>query len=243
MAGLAATNEGPIGKNASWLVSARKSYLGTLLHEWGAHYLAVGYTDFQGKLSYRPSSSHQLTLTSMLGSGWVEPGTDSYRFSHIKKGQTSTADMNLGWNWGITPSALLHSQLSYVQQQAWNHDRDNQIPFQSHSHDYSAQQELEIQLPAGHLVGVGWTVRRGYEDLADHYYDLYYTDFFVSANYRHSAWYSSAYLQDSWQLIPGRLQLNFGGRTEHFTQTGQNLWMPRASVALHLTHDDKLTFS
>jgi outer membrane receptor protein involved in Fe transport len=60
---------------------------------------------------------------------------------------------------------------------------------------------------------------------------------------RRSAWYSSAYLQDSWQIIPGWLQLNFGGRTEHFTSTGQNLWMPRASLSLRVTHNDKFTFS
>jgi len=245
MAGLVFTNEGPIGKSnkASWLVSARKSYIGTLLKEWGANYLAVGYSDVQAKLSFHPNSAHQLTFSSMLGTGWVEPGVDSARYSHIKKGQTATADAYLGWNWVISPSALLHTQLSYVQQKAWNHDQQNQTPFQSRSHEASAQQELGVQLPAGHFVTAGWNVRRGYENLANDYYDLYFTDFLISAHYSRFAWYSSAYLQDNWQIIPGRLQLNLGGRTEHFTSTGENLWMPRASLALHLTHNDKLTFS
>ena len=244
MAGLAFTNEGPIGKSkkASWLFSARKSYLGTLLREWGAHYLAVGYSDLQGKLTFHPTSSHQFTLTSMLGSGWVEPGVDSFRYSHIKKGQTTTALASLGWNWVLRPTALLHTQLAYVQEKAWNHDQQNQTPFQSRSRDYSAQQELGWQLPA-HFLSVGWNVRRENERLASNYYDLYFTDFLISAYYSKPAWYSSAYVQDTWQIIPNRLQLNFGGRTEHFTPTGQNLWMPRASAALHLTRNDKLTFS
>lgn len=146
MAGLAFTNEGPIGKSkkASWLFSARKSYLGTLLREWGAHYLAVGYSDLQGKLSFHPNSSHQFTLTSMLGSGWVEPGVDSFRYSHIKKGQTTTALASLGWNWVLSPTAFLHTQLAYVQEKAWNHDQQNQTPFQSRSRDLSAQQELGL---------------------------------------------------------------------------------------------------
>ena len=245
MAGLSFTNEGPIGKSkkASWLISGRKSYLGTLLREWGAHYLAVGYSDLQGKLSFHPNSSHQFELTSMLGSGWVEPGVDSYRYSHIKKGQTTTALTSLGWNWVLSPTSLLHTQLAYVQEKAWNHDQQNQTPFESRSRDVSAQQELGLQLPGGHFISAGWNVRRGNETLTSNYYDLYFTDFLVSAHYSKPAWYSSAYMQDTWQIIPGRLQLTVGGRTEHFTPTGQNLWMPRASLALHLTRNDKLTFS
>jgi outer membrane cobalamin receptor len=242
MAGLSATNEGPIGSKASWLVSARKSYIGTLLREWGANYLAVGYTDLQGKLNFHPNSGQQFTLGTMLGTGWVAPGVDSARYSHIKKGQSTSADVYLGWNWTLNPSALLHTQVSFVQQKAWNHDQENQIPFQSRSHDISAQLELGVQA-AGHFLTAGWTVRRDDENLANDYYDLQFPDFLISAHYDRSAWHSSAYLQDSWQIIPGRLQLNLGGRTEHFTVTGQNLWMPRASLALHLTHNDKMTFS
>ena len=243
MAGLVVTNEGPIGKKASWLVSARKSYIGTLLKEWGADYLAVGYTDMLAKLTYHPNSAHQLTFTSMLADGWVEPGVDSWRYSHIKKGQTTTADLSFGWNWLIRPSALLHTQLSFVQQKAWNHDQENETPFESRSREGSAQQELGWQLPKGHFFTAGWMARRGQENLATDYYDLYYTDFLIAAHYRESAWYSGGYVQDNWQIIPGKLQMNFGGRSEHFTPTGQTLWMPRASLGVHVTRNDKLTLA
>lgn len=242
MAGLVLTNEGPIGKKANWLVSARKSYIGTLLKEWGANYLAVGYTDLQSKLSFTPTAAHHFTLGTMLGTGWVEPAQDSWRFSHVKKGQTTSVDAYLGWDWTLSPSVLLHTQAAFVQQKAWNHDQAEEIPFSSRAHDASAQQELGVQL-GSHILSAGWTARREYERLDNDYYDLQFTNFTVSAHYRRSAWHSSAYLEDSWKIIPGRLQLNLGGRTEHFSPTGQDLWMPRASAAVHLTKNDKLTFS
>ncbi len=250
MGGAAVSSEGPLPgtKKASWLVSARQSYLGTLLREWGVDYLAVGYSDLQSKLTLHPSSAHQLTFTSILGTGWFQPGDDSALYSHIRKGETTTALLNLGWNWILSPTTLLHTQLSFVQQKAWNHNQQNAIPFESRSHDATAQQELGVQLPAHHFLTAGWNVHRAHEVFDDNYYDLYLADslltnFPIATTYRRSAWYSSAYLQDAWQIIPGRLQLNFGGRAEHFTPTGQNLWMPRASVALYLTPNDKLTFA
>ncbi len=245
MAGMAVTSEGPIGGShkASWLVSARKSYIGTILREWKVNYMAIGYTDLQGKLSFRPSASHQFTLGTMLGNGWFQPATDSARFSHIKKGLANTAEANFGWNWVIAPSTLLHSQVSFVQQKMWNHDQQNQTPFESKANDIAAQQELGLQLPGGHFLTTGWNARRGHENLASDYYDLLATDFRISAYYRRSAWYSSAYVQDDWRIIPGRLELNYGGRTERFTATSQSLWLPRASLSLHVTKNDKLTFA
>jgi outer membrane cobalamin receptor len=245
MTALDVSSEGPIPetKRATWLVSARKSYIGTLLREWGTDYLTVGFTDLQAKLSFHPNSSQQLTVSSMLGSGWFRPGEDSIHYSHIESGQNNTALLNIGWNWILRPEALLHTQLSFVEEKAWNHDLQESIPFESRSHDVDAQQEFSMQLPAHHFLTAGWNVHRAHENFYDDYYDLHFPDFLISAAYRRSAWYSSAYLQDSWQIIPGRLQLNFGGRTEHFTPTGQNLWMPRANLALHLTRNDKLTFA
>ena len=251
MAGLIVSSEGPLPgtKKASWLVSARKSYIGTLLHEWGVNYLAVGYSDLQGKLAFHPNPAHELTFSSMAGTGWFQPSQDSFRYSHIKKGQTATAVFNLGWNWTLSPSALLHTHLSFVQQKAWNHDQQNAIPFESRSHDATVQQELGLQLPAHNFLTAGFSVHRDHENFHDNYYDLYLTDvlnvtdFLISAAYRRSAWYSSAYVQDEWQIIPGKLNLNLGGRSEHFTPTGQDLWMPRASASLYLTHHDKITFA
>jgi len=245
MTALEASSGGPLPgtKKASWLVSARKSYVGALLREWGADYLTVGYTDLQAKLAMHPTPAHQVTLTSMLGTGWFQPGEDSLHYSHIQSGQNNNAVFNLGWNWILSPTALLHTQLSFVEQKSWNHDQQGAIPFESRAHDATAQQELGVQLTPRHFLTGGWNVHRAHENFYDNYYDLYIPTFLISAAYRRSAWYSSVYLQDTWQIIPGRLQLNFGGRTEHFTSTGQNLWMPRANLALHLTRNDKLTFA
>ncbi len=245
MAGLVGSSEGPIGgsQKASWLVTARQSYIGTLLKEWGASYLTIGYSDFLGKLSFHPNSANQFTLGSILASGWFEPGTDEQSYSFIKKGESTTAAPYAAWNWEIGPSTLLHSEVSFVQTKAWNHDWQNQIPFESRAVDSSAQQEFRAQLPARHFITLGWGGRRGEENLRTNYYDLVYQNFLISAAYRRSAWFTSAYLQDNWQIIPGKLRLDLGGRVENFTSTGQNLWMPRASMALSLSRDNKLTFS
>src|SRR4051812_39743364 len=166
MAGLAISSEGPVPgtRKASWLVSGRQSYLGTLLREWGENYLAVGYSDLQAKVALHPNAAHQLTFSSIMGSGWFQPGEDSVHYSHIKNGQTTTAVFNSGWNWILSPTALLHTQLSFVQQKAWNHDQQNAIPFESRSHDGTPQKELGVQLPGRHFLTAGWNVHRATEN-------------------------------------------------------------------------------
>lgn len=58
------TAEGPLGKKANFIVSARRSYLQFLFDVIGLPFLPT-YTDVQFKVKYRPSSKHEFTLIGL----------------------------------------------------------------------------------------------------------------------------------------------------------------------------------
>jgi hypothetical protein len=70
-AGLGFTGEGPIADGkASWLFSARRSYLDMLVDAIGTG-VAPEYSDYQGKLVYDPSPHHKLTVLGVLGVDYI----------------------------------------------------------------------------------------------------------------------------------------------------------------------------
>ena len=77
ISGFGWTSEGPLGQSrkASWLFSARKSYLDWLidkLSEDPASEFVFGYRDFFTKVSYDPSVRHQFRLSANAGNSRVD---------------------------------------------------------------------------------------------------------------------------------------------------------------------------
>lgn len=58
------TAEGPIGKKANFIISARRSYLQFLFDVIGLPFLPT-YTDLQFKVKYRPAKNHEFTLIGL----------------------------------------------------------------------------------------------------------------------------------------------------------------------------------
>jgi outer membrane receptor protein involved in Fe transport len=56
-----------------------------------------------------------------------------------------------------------------------------------------------------------------------------------------SSWQPGAYLQHTVTGKNSRIALTYGGRFDRFSATGQNVWMPRASVSLSPLANTKLT--
>ena len=67
-AGVFATLEGPVGKKASWLASARQSYLDYILERVDDDpRLALGYRDLTARLVARPRPSQTISLLALFG--------------------------------------------------------------------------------------------------------------------------------------------------------------------------------
>jgi outer membrane receptor for ferrienterochelin and colicin len=99
-AGMGFTGEGPIADGkASWLFSARRSYLDMLVDAIGTG-VAPKYSDYQGKLVYDPSPNHKITLLGVLGVDYINFNkTDSEDQGNNAYGTTKAREGATGVNW------------------------------------------------------------------------------------------------------------------------------------------------
>ena len=100
MAGLGVIAEGPLpGRDGSWLVSVRRSYLDLLVDAIGTG-VAPKYSDYQGKLVYDLSPSHRLTALGVLGIDYIEfEKEQSMEDGNIFYGEFDGYEFATGINW------------------------------------------------------------------------------------------------------------------------------------------------
>lgn len=78
IAGFGGVAEGPIGENGSYLVSARRSYLEYAIKIFDVGTSAVpSYGDLQGKIAYRLSPNHSLSVIGIYGDDHNDPDLDA----------------------------------------------------------------------------------------------------------------------------------------------------------------------
>src|SRR4029078_9077426 len=58
-----------------------------------------------------------------------------------------------------------------------------------------------------------------------------------------SMWQPGAYVQHTVTALNSRLAFTWGGRFEHLDFTGQNVWMPRGSLAMSVLPGTKVTLA
>ncbi|MHB1051244.1 MAG: TonB-dependent receptor [Bacteroidota bacterium] len=78
IAGFGGVAEGPIGENGSYLVSARRSYLEYAIKIFDVGTSAVpSYGDLQGKITYRLSPNHSLSVLGIYGDDHNDPDLEA----------------------------------------------------------------------------------------------------------------------------------------------------------------------
>jgi len=121
MAGLGALAEGPIlDGNASWMLSARRSYI-DLLSGFFDVGVAPQYGDLQGKVNFDISSRSKLSILGVWGddkSGWgreesIDLGDSTYG-THNANNNVVGANWFYNWGtWGYSQTSLSRSYIKY----------------------------------------------------------------------------------------------------------------------------------
>jgi len=123
-AGYGATVEGPLGsRRGSWLLSVRRSFLDLLVDAIGTG-VAPKYSDYQGKVVYDISPSHQLTALGILGVDAItfdreQSEEDGNSVFGTYTGHESTAGLNWRWLWnrnGFSNTSISHLSTGYDNQ-------------------------------------------------------------------------------------------------------------------------------
>jgi hypothetical protein len=241
------TAEGPLGrkKQASWLVTARKSYLQYLMNRTGSDGLSIAFYDLEGKLTYDPAPNHRLSLLAIHGPMNVNA---IYNANTVTEQVQSAADVaGVSWQWTPRPSALLRTAVSFDRESGRNQLNQADL-LRSTTEDYAVRHDAAIQLTPHFALDAGVEARRTQEDYVSHNawdvtMGMPQVTPFPLAQFRTAAWRYGAYIQNVWSAKGGRLMVTAGGRFDHLSYTGQNAWSPRASISFALTPKTKILAS
>ena len=239
--GSSLTSEGPLdrSKKGSWLISARKSYLGYLLKRLNVRNgLTLGYEDVEGKLSYDLTEHHKLALTAFWGGGQVQrdaPNVFNEQDNYFTHGHSRGDLASLRWSWIASPATLIQTQVS------WNDDaeRDRNAKAQpiidTESRQYALRSDVTRQFGSGNRFSAGVSDRR----VDERYQEMSLWDYRAQAiqpylvplaNYSRSAWQPGGYAEDAVDLLGHRVTVQVGGRWDHYSATGQSVLLPHAAV-------------
>jgi hypothetical protein len=234
--GLAVTTEGPIGRRASGLLSARKSYLDYIVRRLDERpSFVLGWYDVQMKLAFEPFRAHQLTLLAIHGDAAYERNEDEPTRNGLATADSGTQIVNGAWRWLPSARASLLTRLYLDRETGRRRNRGNELLGERRSRHVGARSDLAVDL-GGHHVSAGVFARR----LAEANHERDFDDMPRTVlDYSSVAAQPSAYVQDEWRLHR-RLTVTLGGRVEHLSATGETLWLPRAQAALAVTPSTSL---
>lgn len=244
-AGMSYTAEGPLRGEASWLVSARKSYLDWLIQRVSADVassLIFGFRDLQGKLSWRPREDHELHLFALAGDSRVDRSRESRRLgvNSFLTGDQHSRLVILNWRWLPSGRTLLQSLGHWSETVGENRNPFQKILFRSNFRQMGIQQDLSQELGRGHRLEAGFRIHELRQEETRRRFDFRRGVFFPLFPFSARGLQPGAYVQASWAL-PARLTLTAGSRWDRFSETGQTVWTPRASLSLALPADSLLT--
>jgi hypothetical protein len=241
------TAEGPLGraKRASWLVSARKSYLDWIINKVSddpTSAFVFGFKDLFTKLSYDPNVRHQFRFTANLGNSRVDQRRDKdFGPNSFLYGDSRNRVATATWLWVLTPRLTLNSAASYDRAFLRNINHDGQVLFRSLAKQQAVKQDAVYQLRSSHRLEGGYFVRRLAQDGERVRFSFESQRFVTTDGFAAASWQPGAYLQDTIIGCNTLLALTYGARADNISGTGQNVWMQRASAAFSLLPATKLT--
>src|SRR5262249_40003159 len=213
------TGEGPLGRGhkASWLLSARKSYLDYVLKRVQVDAgTVIGYYDVTARLAHHPTPAQTLGLTLLHGRSHWEERTDPATV------QTAEAGTDLGLlQWRHDGARRRLALSSFVSAETGtNVDKRGTGTFGSHTVHWGRRGDAS-QVAGAHRLEGGFVVRRLDERATARDFDGRSQTYRVGEDYDQEAVQWGGYLQDTWTVPGGRASLTLGGRLDRWEATGE----------------------
>ncbi len=246
MAGIGALAEGPLlDGNASWMVSARRSYI-DLLSSFFNVGVAPKYGDLQGKVSFDLSSRSKLSLLGVWGndkSGWgreesFDLGDSTYGYHNANN---NVVGANCFYNWGTRAYSQTSLSRSYIKYDIDFFDTqsgDTLVSNKSWEESYTLRNINFFKLGDRHNLNFGAEV--SYLGTHNDYFLGAYIDKVgnpvpdVHIDRLESAGRYGAFVNYGFEPF-NKLTLNLGGRLDYLSFNQNMNLSPRFSLAYRLT--------
>jgi hypothetical protein len=236
--GIYSTLEGPLGagQKASWLVSARKSYLDYVLDRIDVEAgTVIGYYDVTGRLALHPTPTQTVGLTFLHGrSKWREGDQSDPNLAESARAGTDVGVLQ----WRHDSPAWRLGLQAFATHETGRNVEGPVETFQATTDQWGFRAEGSRGLGA-HRVEGGLLLRHLGEQAVSRDSDFARRTI-VLQDYDAGAAQWGGYVQDTWAPGSGRLSLTAGGRFDSFAETGETRVLPRASVQVALARRTRI---
>ena len=217
--------EGPLGSSGSWLVSARKSYLGSVIRRIDPeNTFAFGFHDTQVKLVRDLSPSHQLQMALTLGRSRLDQDPQTVGRDEVKDGVNDVGVVVLTWRYLVSPRFILTQRLAADGNTFRNVSRDGLDLHRARRSDLLYRADWSHSRSPHLMLEGGGEVRRTSESRFEQGLDLLRPVFVQREHFSASAYAASSYVLA--RVTTGRATFAPGVRVDHSTLTGHSSASP-----------------
>ena len=219
--------EGPLGssRKGSWLVSARKSYLGSVIKRIDPeNTFAFGFEDVQVKLVSDVTPAHQLQAALTVGRSRLDQAIEFLGPGEVKDGLNDIGVVVLTWRYLVSPAFVLTQRLAADANSFRNVDRDGVELHRAKRTDAIYRADWSYSRSAGLSLQGGGELRRSSESRFERGLQLQRPEFATRENFSASAFAASSYVIA--RFTRGRSSIAPGIRVDHSTLIGRTSLSP-----------------
>ena len=198
------------GKKATWLLGARKSYIGYLERYFaGSRFSEDGFYDANLKLTYALTPSQTLSFYATGGQvGIKDPHSPPVPETILVNGNSDLAIARLGWKWAVSPKLLIDARAAFVRDGSYQDAVQTKV--RQLDREWSVGTNVSWNWRKGAILQTGYSLRRPHVNFAEQFMLPPNPTRFLT--YRVSDVRQDFYLQDSLQLWKDRVRLQGGVR-------------------------------
>ncbi len=248
LTGLAGVVDGPFAKKrGSYLVAARKSFVGYLVRRFNDQLNAgnsppvVDVADFQAKALYDLSKRNQVGVSVIVGNFAFDETTDRslLGINQVLHGNTRNLLVSGHWSFTRDPHLFWQTRFFGLRTSSRNINRSDQPLLDEHRTQFGVRSDLDYQVKQNRIEA-GLYIRRLNVDSLAQQFDFFSTTAFDEGTFKRSGTEQSYYLQNTWNDEQRRLSLTGGVRVEHSGVTRETKFSPRGSFAWSIDEKWKL---
>lgn len=218
--------EGPLGasKRGSWLISARKSYLGAVIRRIDPeNTFAFGFHDAQVKVVRDVTPAHQLQVAVTVGRSRLNQDPAFVRTDEVKDGLNDVGVAAFTWRYVVTPRFVLTQRVAADGNRFRNINRDGLELQHARRSDVMYRADWTYSRSPGLTLEGGGELRRTTESRFELGLQLR-PEFSMRENYSASTVAASSYALA--RVTRGRAIISPGVRIDHSTLTGRTSASP-----------------
>jgi hypothetical protein len=233
--------EGELGdeKRGSWLVSARKSYIGWLVrNRLGSDFSDISFYDGDAKLSYDIAPGQNLNLYALGGHTSVTTAHPESA-STLQRGEGDFYLTRLGWRSSISPHLLLDSHAAFIRQPFAERSAGGSESHNTYQ-EWSGGSNLVWSWNDNHVLEAGWTLRR----LSDAFpaISVLPNGSVLDVTANPTGLKADGYAQGSSSFLNNKIHLLGGVRYDGQTDFPPHPFSPQASVSVQVARATQLQF-